>query len=142
MIVMLLFFFSSRRRHTRCALVTGVQTCALPIYLGLHALPWRQSAAGVARAVDRLGEQRIGVLVLRLDDDVVGFGHRNAELVDRDRFDVLTVGGNHRHLETRNAYVENGGRRAVDEAQPDLFAGFEDRSEEHTSELQSSIRLS
>src|SRR3546814_3705094 len=27
------FFFSSRRRHTSCALVTGVQTCALPIYL-------------------------------------------------------------------------------------------------------------
>src|SRR3546814_14914477 len=26
-------FFSSRRRHTRCALVTGVQTCALPIYV-------------------------------------------------------------------------------------------------------------
>src|SRR3546814_8300932 len=33
------FFFSSRRRHTRCALVTGVQTCALPISLnGLSAL--------------------------------------------------------------------------------------------------------
>src|SRR3546814_15156364 len=30
--VLCLFFFSSRRRHTRCALVTGVQTCALPIY--------------------------------------------------------------------------------------------------------------
>src|SRR3546814_2315601 len=29
-----LFFFSSRRRHTRCALVTGVQTCALPILTG------------------------------------------------------------------------------------------------------------
>src|SRR3546814_8114972 len=28
---MLFFCFSSRRRHTRCALVTGVQTCALPI---------------------------------------------------------------------------------------------------------------
>src|SRR3546814_2714881 len=28
------FFFSSRRRHTRCALVTGVQTCALPIFPG------------------------------------------------------------------------------------------------------------
>src|SRR3546814_7076156 len=28
----LFFFFSSRRRHTRCALVTGVQTCALPIF--------------------------------------------------------------------------------------------------------------
>src|SRR3546814_4664223 len=31
-IICVLFFFSSRRRHTRCALVTGVQTCALPIY--------------------------------------------------------------------------------------------------------------
>src|SRR3546814_10792958 len=30
--VLFYFFFSSRRRHTRCALVTGVQTCALPIY--------------------------------------------------------------------------------------------------------------
>src|SRR3546814_12951227 len=28
------FFFSSRRRHTNCALVTGFQTCALPISLG------------------------------------------------------------------------------------------------------------
>src|SRR3546814_9262039 len=27
------FFFSSRRRHTICSLVTGVQTCALPIYV-------------------------------------------------------------------------------------------------------------
>src|SRR3546814_9272336 len=36
------FFFSSRRRHTRCALVTGVQTCALPIWIdpasGSHAI--------------------------------------------------------------------------------------------------------
>src|SRR3546814_12368049 len=31
--LLLCFFFASRRRHTRCALVTGVQTCALPIYL-------------------------------------------------------------------------------------------------------------
>src|SRR3546814_6964665 len=30
-VVWLCFFLSSRRRHTRCALVTGVQTCALPI---------------------------------------------------------------------------------------------------------------
>src|SRR3546814_3956260 len=45
-VVISMFFFSSRRRHTRCALVTGVQTCALPIsphagesarmYPGLH----------------------------------------------------------------------------------------------------------
>src|SRR3546814_1633975 len=32
------FFFSSRRRHTRCALVTGVQTCALPISEGNDVL--------------------------------------------------------------------------------------------------------
>src|SRR3546814_16601300 len=32
MCMFFLFFFSSRRRHTRCALVTGVQTCALPIF--------------------------------------------------------------------------------------------------------------
>src|SRR6059058_6172125 len=33
------FFFSSRRRHTRCRYVTGVQTCALPIYIPApHAL--------------------------------------------------------------------------------------------------------
>src|SRR3546814_670767 len=32
------FVFSSRRRHTRCALVTGVQTCALPIYRRLSEL--------------------------------------------------------------------------------------------------------
>src|SRR3546814_15609833 len=47
---MYLFFFSSRRRHTRCALVTGVQTCALPISVrragaarvdGAHAHPVR-----------------------------------------------------------------------------------------------------
>src|SRR3546814_9076862 len=30
-LVILCFFFSSRRRHTRCSLGTGVQTCALPI---------------------------------------------------------------------------------------------------------------
>src|SRR3546814_14148485 len=35
MFCLFLFFFSSRRRHTRCALVTGVQTCALPICRGV-----------------------------------------------------------------------------------------------------------
>src|SRR3546814_5777549 len=35
-ILFVFFFFSSRRRHTRCALVTGVQTCALPISLSLR----------------------------------------------------------------------------------------------------------
>src|SRR3546814_9845169 len=34
MVSCVVVFFSSRRRHTRCALVTGVQTCALPISIG------------------------------------------------------------------------------------------------------------
>src|SRR3546814_4260453 len=34
--MLVFFFFSSRRRHTRCALVTGVQTCALPIWPPVH----------------------------------------------------------------------------------------------------------
>src|SRR3546814_7286423 len=42
--MLFIFFFSSRRRHTRCALVTGVQTCALPIFAHDRALdseiPW------------------------------------------------------------------------------------------------------
>src|SRR3546814_9977098 len=43
------FFFSSRRRHTRCALVTGVQTCALPIFcLSLMALDAVALLAGFA----------------------------------------------------------------------------------------------
>src|SRR3546814_5726089 len=46
------FFFSSRRRHTRCALVTGVQTCALPILCrGLRHHPQQpRRGAGLARA--------------------------------------------------------------------------------------------
>src|SRR3546814_9395010 len=40
-----LFFFSSRRRHTRCALVTGVQTCALPISKGALNVPLGDNAA-------------------------------------------------------------------------------------------------
>src|SRR3546814_9502546 len=47
---MMFFFFSSRRRHTRCALVTGVQTCALPIYLREIAVECdhRDEAADIA----------------------------------------------------------------------------------------------
>src|SRR3546814_6225094 len=56
-------FFSSRRRHTRCALVTGVQTCALPISDGRHERgrrPVRRrqdvpAAGGQVRAGDEEG---------------------------------------------------------------------------------------
>src|SRR3546814_1711764 len=49
------FFFSSRRRHTRCALVTGVQTCALPI------LGWIVAAALVGIVVLLGGARAAGV---------------------------------------------------------------------------------
>ena len=39
LIFLLFFFFSSRRRHTRYISVTGVQTCALPIYLSIKDFP-------------------------------------------------------------------------------------------------------
>src|SRR3546814_12143135 len=71
--VAVVVFFSSRRRHTRCALVTGVQTCALPIYvrasrvrfgpavvahqLGLEHLEpvWRRIAEALAQCRFPLG---------------------------------------------------------------------------------------
>src|SRR3546814_13373670 len=48
------FFFSSRRRHTRCALVTGVQTCALPISNAWGLLK-RRSVSGRRLMIGRKG---------------------------------------------------------------------------------------
>src|SRR3546814_7114156 len=48
-VLFFLFFMSSRRRHTRCALVTGVQTCALPIcFAGLDL----STAFSISRAFE------------------------------------------------------------------------------------------
>src|SRR3546814_10227563 len=57
-----LFFFSSRRRHTRCALVTGVQTCALPIFAR------RRRAVGRPARVCDANEARRGVAAKFLDE--------------------------------------------------------------------------
>src|SRR3546814_2600779 len=46
------FFFSSRRRHTRCALVTGVQTCALPIFRVNALVPGAVRTPMLQRAMD------------------------------------------------------------------------------------------
>src|SRR3546814_1091489 len=61
----LLFFFSSRRRHTRCALVTGVQTCALPISRLLQRAAFlepEQPGRAIPRTRDRgrSEERRVG----------------------------------------------------------------------------------
>src|SRR3546814_12711386 len=46
-----LFFFSSISRHTICALVTGVQTCALPIYVALDNAIFAGTAGTVTLGV-------------------------------------------------------------------------------------------
>src|SRR3546814_15780118 len=49
-----MFFFSSRRRHTRCALVTGVQTCALPICIVLVAAEAHDASQGLRSRPEEL----------------------------------------------------------------------------------------
>src|SRR3546814_10135026 len=73
----IILLFSSRRRHTRCALVTGVQTCALPIWGGvgpdggepfpcgrpvvqLHGPVGRRECAGRVRGNGGVGELGTG----------------------------------------------------------------------------------
>src|SRR3546814_9734040 len=88
-------FFSSRRRHTRCALVTGVQTCALPI------------CAAVSMRKDRRGYERntnVGTNDLHLgggggEGEGVLSGNRelvsregNAHEDERTLFDVIRGG--------------------------------------------------
>src|SRR3546814_11903213 len=94
------FFFSSRRRHTRCALVTGVQTCALPIYadagvdaLGGDAILAQHDAGAPAAGCRRqvVDEQAEGELVA---DDAEGGrpddGEPAVALVGPDRTSVVS----------------------------------------------------
>src|SRR3546814_5500611 len=69
------FFFSSIRRHTRCALVTGVQTCALPICGGCAG---RADDVAACRAWDGIGGQpkRRDVIAPPFAPDA---GHRSEE---------------------------------------------------------------
>src|SRR3546814_1892122 len=53
------FFFSSRRRHTRCALVTGVQTCALPISFAM--VRRRAVAAEIGTAIGNHSFRATGI---------------------------------------------------------------------------------
>src|SRR3546814_5456070 len=83
--------FSSRSRHTRCALVTGVQTCALPIcdcahHLGAHVLELvleldflgdGDAVLGDARGAERLVEYDIAALGAERHLD--GVGERSEE---------------------------------------------------------------
>src|SRR3546814_990340 len=89
------FFFSSRRRHTSCALVTGVQTCALPISkqkvsvigLGYIGLP---TAALIARG----GAQVVGVDVSAHVVETVNSGRDRKSVVEGKSVSVrVDLGG-------------------------------------------------
>src|SRR3546814_4132705 len=137
---MIFFFFSSRRRHTRCALVTGVQTCALPIFSMAECRLLEENGRRhfMARRFDRLpggGKlhmQSLGALA-HLDYNQAGaYGYEQALLVIRQ-------------LQLPMADVEQQFRRMVF----NIVARNQDdhvknimRSEEHTSELQSLMRIS
>src|SRR3546814_13310210 len=56
-----MFFFSSRRRHTRCALVTGVQTCALPI---LGCGDWRDNYLAKPDSTGRASAPLVDLAIL------------------------------------------------------------------------------
>src|SRR3546814_10113352 len=106
-----LFFFSSRRRHTRCALVTGVQTCALPIYRDLLEQ---------LRATDD-AEEMAALCWPFLLERLVPLPESTWRLLEA--VDGWLMDEGHPRTETLAA-----------------ITGL--RSEEHTSELQSLIRIS
>src|SRR3546814_1905802 len=128
-----LFFFSSRRRHTRCALVTGVQTCALPI--SRLAVDRTDVDDAAPAALDHAGK--------------AGLGHVEAA-AEVDAHHVVPVVIAHPR---EGAVAGDAGVVDHDVDGPDLFghprAAVEARlmvadvrSEEHTSELQSLMRIS
>src|SRR3546814_7023670 len=120
----LFFFFSSRRRHTSCALVTGVQTYALPISaLRIEAHQVLERCSALQKAARNI--QQLCVLAVEGDKAEVAI-----EQADADR-NVLDDGVHQARLALRLA-LGGGGR----------LLGPVQRSEEHTSELQSLMRIS
>src|SRR3546814_7747945 len=99
------FFFSSRRRHTRCALVTGVQTCALPCYTPLRirgtvgSSLYRSARAAGAHAKAVQAYLTALATKLSLDRDVsanekffIILGYRCAETGEVEVADLLFAG--------------------------------------------------
>src|SRR3546814_3148844 len=125
------FFFSSRRRHTRCALVTGVQTCALPILV--FSEHGRQSSLC---QVARLFHERHGKVVTVT---------RHTANPLRAHADLSLLVSAH----DERAHIEPLLYQAALQQLLDLIfqllcedEGRLQRSEEHTSELQSLMRIS
>src|SRR3546814_19187965 len=91
MLLCLFFFFSSRRRHTRCALVTGVQTCALPISPtedAVEALFQRLFYSEDAYDLSRVGRMKVNSRLGR-GGDITG----PMTLTDEDILETIKVLG-------------------------------------------------
>ena len=91
----------------------------------LQAFTDGQGAPGKARTVHGLSEDGVCLFVFWLNNDIVGFGYCDTELVDRDRMDILPIRCNHCHFQARNAYIEIRHGGAVDEPKPDFLARLE-----------------
>src|SRR3546814_6096899 len=127
------FFFSSRRRHTRCALVTGVQTCALPI---LFSVISRRTAATLERLRLALPIRIISERgIPEMSPLVTPWTHRQglSLTVDHDR--AAFTG--HQQTCMRTAV-----RVARHDFRTRMMKTVMPRSEEHTSELQSLMSIS
>src|SRR3546814_19108510 len=82
LLVFLMFFVSSIRRHTRCALVTGVQTCALPIFC-VEPLLADHAVDDVGRDIVHIGRVRRAVVVEWNSVDPHGDCNRCGDRLDR-----------------------------------------------------------
>src|SRR3546814_2310014 len=91
MMTIVLFFFSSRRRHTRCALVTGVQTCALPICFGSQLVTDSDRSEQAAVVLDEDHGAAFALQVL----------HGEVQLVGGDEPGLPETGGGPRSEERR-----------------------------------------
>src|SRR3546814_8337698 len=87
--VLCIFFFSSIRRHTRCALVTGVQTCALPIYPVSLYLVVPPSDSSRTKPLIRLLLNQIGRRLTESLDGSDGIVRRHKLLLMLDEFPAL-----------------------------------------------------
>src|SRR3546814_1055819 len=99
------FFFSSRSRHTSCALVPGVQTCALPIFVDPdrpcpHFAPDSKSRLQIACEAGRLQAELtvIGHHDGFLDRIDLDENHDRAEHLLLDDPRIARNAGNHRRL--------------------------------------------
>src|SRR3546814_10411372 len=76
--VLVVFFFSSRRRHTRCALVTGVQTCALPILeaftAALRDMDKLDALTALETAINAIDAESEADITLELDAAIDALG--------------------------------------------------------------------